>query len=61
MQRVDQDENIPSSISAAYSVYYGLNDGRNFTEKITIKENQGLDYVYIMVCIFLYNNRTLVQ
>lgn len=31
---------------AAFSVYYGLNDSRNYTEKITCNDNQNLDHVY---------------
>ncbi|KAG2232584.1 hypothetical protein INT48_009793 [Thamnidium elegans] len=39
--------------SGAFSVYYGINDTRNYTEKVTIKESQGLDYVYTMgvICV----------
>jgi hypothetical protein len=44
-----QDKDASCSSIAAYCVYYGLNDGRNFTEKVTIKQNQDLDHVYIMV------------
>lgn len=36
---------------AAFSVYYGLNDSRNYTEKITCNENQNLDHVYTQVDI----------
>ncbi|GAA5814081.1 hypothetical protein MFLAVUS_007571 [Mucor flavus] len=32
----------------AFSAYYGINDTRNCTEKVTIKETQGLDYIYTM-------------
>ncbi|KAI9249949.1 hypothetical protein EDC94DRAFT_652315 [Helicostylum pulchrum] len=32
----------------AFSVYYGIDDTRNGTEKVTIKETQGLDYIYTM-------------
>lgn len=43
-----ENEEIPS-ISAAFSIFYGLNDSRNITEKISIKQNQSIDHVYIMV------------
>jgi hypothetical protein len=54
MQGDIKTEQVSSSITAAYSVYYGLNDGRNFTEKVSIKQNQGLDHVYIMVRLFSF-------
>ncbi|CEP11089.1 hypothetical protein [Parasitella parasitica] len=37
-----------SSVSAAFSIFYGQNDSRNCTEKVNIKQNQNIDHVYIM-------------
>ncbi|KAG2212349.1 hypothetical protein INT47_001709 [Mucor saturninus] len=33
---------------AAFSVYYGLNDARNCTEKIILHQDQNLDHVYAL-------------
>ncbi|KAI9348394.1 hypothetical protein BD770DRAFT_165552 [Pilaira anomala] len=62
------------SASGAFSVYYGKDDSRNYTEKLTLGENQGLDYVYIMgvlraldICknetsaLFIYTGSKILQ
>jgi len=43
-------EDVPST-TATFSIFYGVNDTRNFTEKISINQNQNIDHVYIMVSI----------
>lgn len=59
-------ENGSGDVAAAFSVYYGSNDSRNYTEKITINEKQDLDYVYTQVDIpcaillYLHYSLTLI-
>ncbi|KAI7904715.1 uncharacterized protein BX663DRAFT_503274 [Cokeromyces recurvatus] len=50
MPRQEEEGDIGNDlpISGAFSVYYGLNDSRNFTERVTLTQNQNLDYVYNM-------------
>ncbi|KAK4519101.1 uncharacterized protein ATC70_009332 [Mucor velutinosus] len=43
-------EDVPST-TATFSIFYGVNDTRNFTEKISINQNQNIDHVYIMGAI----------
>lgn len=42
--------------AAAFSIYYGLNDSRNNTERVTIQKNQTLDHVYTMGVIRALEN-----
>lgn len=37
------------STTAAFSIFYGVNDTRNFTERVSINQDQNIDHVYIMV------------
>jgi hypothetical protein len=52
MQQVD--DTTDNELFASFSIYYGLEDSRNYTEKITIKKNQNLDHVYAMVNIYIH-------
>ncbi|CAO0803654.1 unnamed protein product [Mucor circinelloides] len=36
------------STTAAFSIFYGVNDTRNFTERVSINQDQNIDHVYIM-------------
>lgn len=36
------------STTAAFSIFYGVNDTRNFTERVRINQNQNIDHVYVM-------------
>lgn len=45
-----KNEEVPST-TAAFSVFYGVNDTRNFTERVSIDQHQNIDHVYIMVSI----------
>ncbi|KAF1804797.1 hypothetical protein V8B55DRAFT_1496987 [Mucor lusitanicus] len=42
-----KNEEVPST-TAAFSVFYGVNDTRNFTERVSIDQHQNIDHVYIM-------------
>lgn len=57
-------------IVAAYSIFYGLNDKRNMTEKVNLKQNQDLNHVYTMVCdipltliqqLLIYSNQGAIR
>jgi hypothetical protein len=52
-EKSSENEEAPS-ISGAFSIFYGLNDSRNITEKVSIKQNQNIEHVYIMVKLFMY-------
>ncbi|GAN06074.1 hypothetical protein MAM1_0110d05551 [Mucor ambiguus] len=43
-------EEVPST-TAAFSIFYGVNDTRNFTERVSINQNQNIEHVYIMGAI----------
>lgn len=45
-----KNEEVPST-TAAFSIFYGVDDTRNITEKVSINQNQNIDHVYIMVFI----------
>lgn len=51
MQEEDSGNGATSESSAAFSVYYGSNDSRNYTEKFTIDQKQNLDHVYALVSV----------
>ncbi|CAO3620126.1 unnamed protein product [Mucor fragilis] len=42
-----KNEEVPST-TAAFSIFYGVDDTRNITEKVSINQNQNIDHVYIM-------------
>ncbi|KAL9552718.1 hypothetical protein MBANPS3_003630 [Mucor bainieri] len=42
-----KNEEAPST-TAAFSIFYGVNDTRNFTERVNIDQNQNIDHVYVM-------------
>lgn len=52
MQHQKEDDTTNNEASAAFSIYFGLDDSRNYTEKMTIKKDQTLDYVYSMVKLY---------
>ncbi|CAO3632596.1 unnamed protein product [Mucor hiemalis] len=56
MQEEDSGNDATSESSAAFSVYYGSNDSRNYTEKFTIDQKQNLDHVYALGVIRALEN-----
>jgi hypothetical protein len=49
MQNEQNIKNEEEKQTAAFSIYYGLNDSHNLTVKVPIQQNQSLDHVYTMV------------
>ncbi|KAI9473891.1 MAG: hypothetical protein EXX96DRAFT_579783 [Benjaminiella poitrasii] len=49
-ETTDKEDNNSSLsiVNGAFSIYYGLNDGRNYTEKVILTQNQNLEYIYTM-------------